>query len=303
MLDVIQPRPRRRIFEEGPCPPERVSQGACLGARRGVLERLRESSGMPFEGIDSREERRAAVKVRHPAQAEASGLPCCPRRTSRPERRIPFGLCGRSDVALAAASLRAERERVQSWRSSQFTRRFWMSGVSPRRQTSSIAPMMRSCSSWPGELVLADVHLLARPVKQPLLFIARQPAVPRPSSLAHADAKPGRLAGRRSRTACGADGAPDPSHDPRTAVLSAERCFGGGDDVPRVQKASAAGGDHHRRWLGGRRPNRLGRRISGPICHDSSHLAFDHAVAAPHAGALRRATSRASRATHARRRP
>jgi hypothetical protein len=28
--------------------------------------------------------------------------------------------------------------------------------------------------------------------------------------------------------------------------------------------------------VGGRRPNRLGRRISGPICHGSSDLVFDH---------------------------
>jgi len=68
--------------------------------------------------------------------------------------------------------------------------------------------------------------------------------------------------------------------------------------VPRIQKASAAGRDQHRRWLSGRTPNWLGRRISGSIRYDSSHPAFDHAFDAPHAGALHLATSRASRATH-----
>ena len=82
--------------------------------------------------------------------------------------------------------------------------------------------------------------------------------------------------------------------------VPAEWCFWSGDDMPRVQKTCVARGDEHRCWFGDLRPNRHAD-MSGILSHASRHLAFDHAVPAPRAGAAHRTTARASIATHTRR--
>jgi hypothetical protein len=47
---------------------------------------------------------------------------------------------------------------------------FWIKSISPRRQQSSNAPMMRSWSDGSDELMLGRVHLLQRGIEQ-LLFL------------------------------------------------------------------------------------------------------------------------------------
>ena len=68
------------------------------------------------------------------------------------------------------------------WHVSQFTRRFWISSISPRRQHQLQRADDAVVQQRPGEPVLGGVHQLQRRVEQPLLLVPGQPAIPDVSS-------------------------------------------------------------------------------------------------------------------------
>ena len=56
VLDVLEPRTERGIFENGSGALQRCDQALGFGPRRRVLAGLSQSSGMPFQGTDPREQ-------------------------------------------------------------------------------------------------------------------------------------------------------------------------------------------------------------------------------------------------------